>query len=111
MVSVRKPFHKYKHSKMLIIYFLPSVIIIKLVVVVVELLNHVKVFMTPWTVAHQASLSMRFPRQEYWSGFPFPSPRELSNSGLFFLTSPSHDCINRVFGQVYIGRMKIWLMN
>ena len=29
--------------------------------------------MTPWTVAHQAPLSMGFPRQEYWSGLPFPS--------------------------------------
>ena len=28
----------------------------------------------PWTVTHQASLSMGFSRQEYWSGFPFPSP-------------------------------------
>ena len=30
--------------------------------------------LTPWTVAHQASLSMGFPRQEYWSGLPFPTP-------------------------------------
>ena len=28
----------------------------------------------PWTVAHQAPLSMGLPRQEYWSGLPFPSP-------------------------------------
>ena len=34
---------------------------------------------TPWTVAHQASLSMEFSRQEYWSGLPFPSPEELPN--------------------------------
>ena len=33
-----------------------------------------KSFVTPWTVAHQASLFMGFSRQEYWSGFPFPSP-------------------------------------
>ena len=32
-------------------------------------------FATPWTVACQAPLSMGFPRQEYWSGLPFPSPR------------------------------------
>ena len=38
-------------------------------------------FVTPWTVAHQASLSMGFPRQEYWSGLPFPSPGKLSNPG------------------------------
>ena len=31
----------------------------------------------PWTVACQAPLSMRFPRQEYWSGLPFPSPGDL----------------------------------
>ena len=36
-------------------------------------------FVTPWTVAHQAPLSMEFPRQEYWSGLPFPSPGDLSN--------------------------------
>ena len=33
--------------------------------------------MTPWTVSHQAPLSMGFPRQEYWSGLPFPSPGPL----------------------------------
>ena len=36
---------------------------------------------TPWTVACQASLSMGFSRQEYWSGLPFPSPGDLLNSG------------------------------
>ena len=36
---------------------------------------------TPGTVAHQASLSMGFPRQEYWSGLPFPPPRDLPNPG------------------------------
>ena len=34
-------------------------------------------FSTPWTVAHQAPLSMGFPRQEYWSGLPFLSPGDL----------------------------------
>ena len=34
-------------------------------------------FATPWTIACQAPLSMRFPRQEYWSGLPFPSPGDL----------------------------------
>ena len=36
----------------------------------------------PWTVACQASLSMGFPRQEYWSGLPFHSPGDLSNAGI-----------------------------
>ena len=32
--------------------------------------------MTPWTVAHQSLMAMEFSRQEYWSGLPFPSPRD-----------------------------------
>ena len=39
-------------------------------------------FVTPWTVTHQAPLSIGFPGQEYWSGLPFPSPRDLSNPGI-----------------------------
>ena len=37
---------------------------------------------TPWTVAYQASPSMGFSRQEYWSGLPFPSPGDLPNLGI-----------------------------
>ena len=36
----------------------------------------------PWSVAHQASLSRRFPRQEYWNGLLFLSPRDLPNPGI-----------------------------
>ena len=36
---------------------------------------------TPWTVTSQAPLSMRFPRQEYWSGLPFPPLEYLPDSG------------------------------
>ena len=36
-------------------------------------LSCVQLFVTAWTIAHQAPLSMRFSRQEYWSGLPFPS--------------------------------------
>ena len=39
----------------------------------VKLLSHVQLFVTPWTAAHQAPLSMGFSRQEYWSGVPSPS--------------------------------------
>jgi len=39
-------------------------------------------FETPWTVARQAPLSIGFPRQEYWSGFPFPSPGDLPDPGI-----------------------------
>ena len=45
-------------------------------------------FGTPWTVAHQAPLSMDFPRQEYWGGLSFPSPGHLVNQGIK-LTSPA----------------------
>ena len=45
------------------------------------LISYVQLFVTPWTVAHQASLSMGFSRQEYWSGLPFPSPGDLPNPG------------------------------
>ena len=37
---------------------------------------------TPWTAAHQAPLSLRFSRQGYWSGLPFPSPGDLPNPGI-----------------------------
>ena len=43
----------------------------------VQSLSHVRLFVTLWTVAHQAPLSMGFFRQEYWSGLPFPSPGDL----------------------------------
>ena len=36
-------------------------------------LSRVQLFGTPWTIAHQAPLSMGFSRQEYWSGLPLPS--------------------------------------
>ena len=41
--------------------------------------SHIQLFMTPWTVAHQAPLSVGFSRLEYWSGLPFPSPGDLPN--------------------------------
>ena len=43
---------------------------------------HVQLFTTPWTVAHQVPLSMRFSRQEYWSGLSFPSPGDLPAPGI-----------------------------
>ena len=54
---------------------------------------------TPWAAAHQAPLSMGLPRQEYWSGLPFPSPGDFSDPEIkaafpalprrFFTTEPS----------------------
>ena len=45
-------------------------------------LSPVRLFATPWTVAHQAPLSMGFSRQEYWSGLPCPPPEGLPNLGV-----------------------------
>ena len=48
----------------------------------VKSLSRVRLFVTPWTVAYQAPLSMGFSRQEYWSGVPFPSPVDLPDPGI-----------------------------
>ena len=47
-----------------------------------KLLILVQLFVTAWTVAHQAPLFMRFSKQEYWSGLSFPPPRDLPNPGI-----------------------------
>ena len=65
-------------------------------------LSHVQLFATPWTADCQALLSMKFSKQEYFSGLPFPTPRDLPNPGIepmspaspalaggFFTTEPS----------------------
>ena len=58
--------------------------------------SHVQLFATLWTIASQAPLSMRFSKQEYWSGLPCPSPEDLPDPGIkpalaggFFTTSAS----------------------
>ena len=45
-------------------------------------LSRVRLFATPWAVAHQAPRSMGFSRLEYWSGLPFPSPGDLPDPGI-----------------------------
>ena len=51
----------------------------------------VRLCVTPWTVAHQAPLSMAFSRQEYWSSLTFPLPEDLPDPGMepTSLTSPA----------------------
>ena len=44
--------------------------------------SHVCLFAIPWTIAHQAPLSVGFSRQEYWIGLPCPPPRNLPNPGI-----------------------------
>ena len=48
----------------------------------VKALSHVQLFVTPWTVAHQAPPFMGFSRQDSWSGLPFPSPGDLPDPGI-----------------------------
>ena len=52
-------------------------------------LSCIRLFATPWTVAHPAPLSMEFSRQEYWSGMPFPSPGDLPGIKPVPLASPA----------------------
>ena len=48
----------------------------------VKSLSRVQLFATPWMVAHQVPLTVEFSRQEYGSGLPFPSPRDLPKTGI-----------------------------
>ena len=68
------------------------------VCVCAQLLSHVQIFVIPWTIAPQASLSIEFSRQEYCRGLPCPTPQDLPNpgteymslslTGRFFTTAP-----------------------
>ena len=72
--------------------------------VVVRLPSRVLLFVTPWTVACQAPLFVGFPRQQYWSGLPFPPPGALPDPGIepeslalaggFFTIEPTGKPIN-----------------
>ena len=75
----------------------------------VRSLSHVQLFVTPWTVAHQAPLSMGFPRQEDRSGLPSPPPGDLLNPGIestspvapalaggFFTTEPPGNLLRKM---------------
>ena len=81
-----------------------------------QLLRRVQLFAIPWTVvAHQAPLSLGFPKQEYWSGLPFPSPGDLPNPGIklaspaltggFFITEPQR----KLYIYIYISLKKVSL--
>ena len=64
-------------------------------------LSHVQLFVTPWTGACQAPISLKIFKQEYWTGLPFPTPGDLPDQGIepaslaspalshgFFITAP-----------------------
>ena len=54
-------------------------------------------FATPWIVARQVSLSMGYPRQEYWNGLPFPPPGDLLDPGIE-LESPVSPALTETLG-------------
>ena len=60
-------------------------------------LSCVQLFITPWTVALQAPLSLGFPRQEYWSGLPLPSPGDLPDPGILLASLASPILVGRFF--------------
>ena len=63
----------------------------------VQLLSGVQLFTTPWTAAHQASLSMEFSRQEYWSGLPLPASGNLPDPGIKPESPPSPELAGEFF--------------
>ena len=89
----------------------------------VFMLSCVRLFVTPWTVAHQAPLSMGFSKQEYWSGLPCPSPRNLPDPGIkatspvspalqadFLPGKPMHSFSFQFLPQTYFKSYKTFLL-
>ena len=50
--------------------------------VYMHVVSHVLLLATPWAINHQATLSIEFSRQEYWSELPFPTPGDLPDPGV-----------------------------
>ena len=64
-----------------------------------SLFSFVWLFVTPWTVTHQAPLFTGFPRQEYWNGLPLPPPRDPPDPGIQRTLS---SCVSCVAGGLYL---------
>ena len=69
-------------------------------------LSSVQLFVTPWTAAHQAPVSMEFSKQEYWSGLPFPPPGDLPNPGIEPVSLASAALAGRFFTTEPPGKPK-----
>ena len=67
-------------------------------------LNRVPLLVAPWTVAHQAPLSMEFSRQEYRSGLPFPPPGDLPHPGIKPVSLGSPALASRFFTTASLGK-------
>ena len=76
----------------------------------VKSLSRVRLFVTPWTIAHQAPWSMAFSRHDYWSGLPFPFPVDLSDPG-FKPGSPAlyaDTLLSELLGKLHSICQQIW---
>ena len=78
MLSNQNPSGK----KVCLLLIVPPASLVGVAVCVLSQFSHVQLFVTLWTVARKAPLSLGFPRQEYCSGLPFPSPRDLPHLGI-----------------------------
>ena len=76
----------------------------------VQSLSCARLFATPWTMVHQASLSMGFSRQEYWSGLPFPPSRDLLDPGIKPLSPASPALAGKFFttSAIWVAHNKEW---
>ena len=75
--------------------------------VTVKLLCRVRLFATLWTVAYQASPSMGFSRQEYWSGLPFPSPGDLPDPGI----EPGSPTLEALYIKEYFFLLSVYVLS
>ena len=75
----------------------------------VYVLHGVEVFVTAWTVAHQAPLSMEFSRQDYWSRLPFLIPWDLCDPGIKPLSLEFPALASRFFTTPPPGRPILWV--
>ena len=73
-------------------------------------LSHIWLFVTPWTEACQAPLSMDFSRKEYWSGLLFPSPGDLPDPGIKLVSPMSPPSAGGLFTSWAI-RGSLWCFN
>ena len=69
------------------------------------MLSRVQLSAFPWTVAHQAALSMEFSRKEYWRRMPFPTGEDLPNSGIQPKSVVSPELANEFFTIVPPGTL------
>ena len=67
----------------------------------------IRLFVTPWTAAHQAPLSMGFSRQEYWRGLPCPPPGDLPNPGIELESPVSPALAGEFFTAEPLGNPKV----